>query len=81
MEDCCAWELLQLFYMLLPRMEGLVTQVCLLITCFWRRDCIIAGMVSATAYIQQLTGGCLQEEDEAQGVILCLLLCLNKLPA
>lgn len=27
-EDCCAWELLQLFYILAPRLEGLVTQVC-----------------------------------------------------
>ena len=27
-EDCCAWELLQLFYILAPRLEGFVTQVC-----------------------------------------------------
>lgn len=26
-EDCCAWELLQLFYILAPRLEGIVTQV------------------------------------------------------
>ncbi|KAL3157295.1 hypothetical protein ABBQ38_001525 [Trebouxia sp. C0009 RCD-2024] len=25
-EDCCAWELLQLFYILAPRLEGFVTQ-------------------------------------------------------
>lgn len=27
-EDCCAWELLHLCYLLAPRSEGIITQVC-----------------------------------------------------
>ena len=82
MEDCCAWQLLQLFYMLLPRMEGLVTQVCPMITC---------NMVSRLLawFLTQPTYSCEQgifaheEEDRVSHFAGCFVMkhtaCLDRL--
>ena len=67
-EDYCAWELLQLFYVLAPRLEGSVTQVCTdaCISMLCRRRMSQCRLDVATAHAAvscPLTCACLHEAD------------------
>lgn len=66
-EDCCAWELLQLFYVLAPRLEGSVTQD--LVMWFKQHNLLLQGPEGSVHEVYNAVLANITEEEAASQTV------------